>query len=258
MTNTINFLGYPISNQGVSKDVVHALKALKASRKPFYMACVNPHSIVIAQKDPVFRASLNAANILLPDGIGIVWSSRFLNMPLEEKVAGSDFFSGFNQLAAEKSGLKYFFLGSNETVLDLIKQRMAQEFPTIEVCGMYSPPYMEVFNDDDNQKMVQAVNAAKPDVLWVGMTAPKQEKWIYLNRHQLNVSFIGAIGAVFDFFAGTKKRSSAFWIRIGLEWLPRFLSEPGRLWERNLKSSPIFIMWIIREKLRKSIQQGVQ
>ncbi|RJP83689.1 MAG: glycosyltransferase [Desulfobacteraceae bacterium] len=258
MTNTINLFGYSISNQGVLKDVVHALKTMDTSQKPFYMACVNPHSIVTAKKDPVFRKSLKTANLLIPDGIGIVWSSRFLNIPLEEKVAGSDFFSVFNKLAAQKTNLKYFFLGSNEVVLNLIRQRMARDFPSIDLCGTYSPPYKDEFDDGDNIKMVEAVNKAKPDVLWVGMTAPKQEKWIYVNHHQLDVPFIGAIGAVFDFFAGTKKRPSEFWIRIGLEWMPRFLKEPGRLWERNLKSSPIYIMWIIREKLRRSIQQGVQ
>ena len=99
--------------------------------------------------------------------------------------------------------------------------------------------------------MIDAVNNGRPDVLWVGMTAPKQEKWIYENRDKLNVPFMAAIGAVFDFYAGTKQRSSGFWIRIGLEWLPRFLKEPKRLWERNMKSAPIFLGWIIREKIRQ-------
>jgi N-acetylglucosaminyldiphosphoundecaprenol N-acetyl-beta-D-mannosaminyltransferase len=83
------------------------------------------------------------------------------------------------------------------------------------------------------------------------MTAPKQEKWIYENQAKLQVPLIGAIGAAFDFFAGTKKRSSGFWQRLGLEWLPRFLKEPRRLWERNLKSIPIFLYWIARERLKK-------
>lgn len=99
--------------------------------------------------------------------------------------------------------------------------------------------------------MISAVNNARPHVLWVGMTAPKQEKWIYKNKAKLQVPFIGAIGAVFDFYAGTKERSSDFWIKMGLEWLPRFLKEPKRLWERNMKSTPIFLWRIIREKYLK-------
>lgn len=98
--------------------------------------------------------------------------------------------------------------------------------------------------------MVAAINEARPDVLWVGMTAPKQEKWIHRNRGELRVPFMGAIGAVFDFYAGTKSRPSRFWRKLGLEWLPRFLQEPRRLWERNLKSAPLFLWWLLRERLR--------
>ena len=99
--------------------------------------------------------------------------------------------------------------------------------------------------------MLDAIRAARPDVVWVGMTAPKQEKWIFENRSKLDVPFMGAIGAVFDFYAGTKLRSSLFWQKLGLEWLPRFFHEPGRLWERNVKSTPIFLGWIVREKFRQ-------
>ena len=128
---------------------------------------------------------------------------------------------------------------------------MKQDFPAIEVCGTYSPPFKIEFSQEDNSAMISAVNNARPDVLWVGMTAPKQEKWIYENQSKLQVPFVGAIGAVFDFYAGTKKRSSDFWIKIGLEWLPRFLKEPRRLWERNLKSTPIFLWWVIKEKIKQ-------
>jgi len=155
----------------------------------------------------------------------------------------------------EKKGLKYFFLGSSKKTLCLIAERMKQDFPYIEVCGTYSPPFKNEFRNEDNQLMIKAVNEAKPDVLWVGMTAPKQEKWIYENRDKLNVPFIAAIGAVFDFYAGTKERSSGFWITIGLEWLPRFLKEPGRLWERNFKSTPIFLGWVLKEKIKQMMRQ---
>jgi N-acetylglucosaminyldiphosphoundecaprenol N-acetyl-beta-D-mannosaminyltransferase len=98
--------------------------------------------------------------------------------------------------------------------------------------------------------MVKMINDARPDVLWVGMTAPKQEKWIYENRERLRIPFISAVGAVFDFYAGTAKRSPIIWQNLGLEWLYRFLREPGRLWERNLVSTPKFIWLLLREKVR--------
>jgi N-acetylglucosaminyldiphosphoundecaprenol N-acetyl-beta-D-mannosaminyltransferase len=214
------------------------------------MACANPHSLVIASKDEQFRESLRAADILVPDGIGIIVGARVLGLPIRQKVAGFDFFRRFSEKAQKKGGIRYFFLGSSPAVLQLIAKRLKCDFPGIHLCGTYSPPFRSVFTEEDDLKMIKAINTARPDVLWVGMTAPKQEKWIYRNRARLQVPFIGAIGAVFDFYAGTKKRSSVFWQKLGLEWLPRFFHEPRRLWERNLKSTPIFLSWVVRAKLR--------
>ena len=129
--------------------------------------------------------------------------------------------------------------------------RLRVDFPPIAVSGTYSPPFKDVFTADDTAVMIEAINRSEADVLWVGMTAPKQEKWIWRNRDKLNVRLAGAVGAVFDFYAGTKKRSSEFWQQRGLEWLPRLLKEPRRLWEMNLKSTPIFLSWVAREKLRQ-------
>lgn len=255
---SICLFGYNISRGKTTEITAAAFKLSKGFSKGSYMACANPHSLTVAAKDNIFHQALKSADILLPDGTGIIIAAKLLGLACIEKVAGTDFFLGLSREANERGGVKYFFLGSSEKVLGLIGERMKRDFPAIDVCGTYSPPFKTEFSQEDNCAMISAINNARPDVLWVGMTAPKQEKWIYQNKDQLKVPFIGAIGAVFDFFAGAKKRPSEFWIRIGLEWLPRFLREPGRLWERNLKSSPIFIMWIIREKLRKSIKRGVQ
>lgn len=215
------------------------------------MACINPHSLVVASRDELFSESLKAADLLLPDGIGIVTAARALNLPITERVAGFDFFHSLSKAMSRVGGTRYFFLGSSDHVLNLITQNFKREFPEITVCGTLSPPFKPEFSDEENAAMIAAINAARPDVLWVGMTAPKQEKWIYQHRNALQVPFSCAIGAVFDFYAGTKRRSSGFWQQMGLEWLPRFLREPRRLWERNLKSTPIFLWWIIREKLKR-------
>jgi N-acetylglucosaminyldiphosphoundecaprenol N-acetyl-beta-D-mannosaminyltransferase len=111
--------------------------------------------------------------------------------------------------------------------------------------GAYSPPFKEVFSEADSRKMVDAVNAAKPDVLWVGMTAPKQEKWIHQHRDRLNVRFIGAVGAVFDFYTGRVKRSSPVFQKLGLEWLPWLIQEPRRLFYRNFVSTPKFLIKVL-------------
>jgi len=236
-------------------DVESALKFIASGRRAKYMACANPHSLVVAAKDPAFEKALKKADILLPDGSGILIAGKILHLPIREKVAGTSFFLALSRAANAKRGMSFFFLGSSEQVLGLIRERLAREFPAIEICGTYSPPFKAEFTDEENVAMVRAINGASPDVLWVGMTAPKQEKWIFKNRAKLQVPLICAIGAVFDFYGGTKKRSSDFWIKIGLEWLPRFLKEPRRLWERNLKSTPIFLVWVMRERFRSLIRK---
>lgn len=248
--NTVNLFSYCISNKGCSGDIDTAFKFCDSGQNGFYMACANPHSLVTAASDSLFKKALTSADILLPDGTGITLAAKVLNLPLTEKVAGSDFFRECNKMAQIRGGTRYFFLGSSKKVLDLIEERLKREYPDIMVCGTYSPPFKNEFTSEDNDEMVRIVNEAMPDILWVGMTAPKQEKWIYQNKDRLNVPFIGAIGAVFDFYAGTKQRSSDFWISMGLEWLPRFLKEPRRLWERNLKSTPVFLWWTVKEWLK--------
>jgi len=217
------------------------------------MACLNPHSLVEARNDPVFQKALAGADILLPDGAGIVVAAKMLGLDLRERVAGSDFFSELSRQAEKRGGLRYFFVGSTNEVLEKITSRLKNDFPNIVVCGAYSPPYKEAFDNNDNKEIIDRVNRAKPDVLWVGMTAPKQEKWIYNNRDRLEVPLIAAIGAVFDFYAGTKKRAPEWVCRIGLEWLPRLLREPKRLFKRNFVSSPLFLMLVLQEKFKKLI-----
>ncbi len=255
--NTTLLFKYNIFNGSLNDTISLAKVIFSPNSSPCFVACANPHSLVVASKDEHFKQALNAADILLPDGSGVVLAAKILKKPLQGKIAGTDYFLGLMHDMNISGGGRVFFLGSSETVLNLIKKRAKKDFPNIKICGLYSPPFRSSFSPEENSQMVQAVNAAKPDVLWVGMTAPKQEKWIYDNLDKLNVPVIGAIGAVFDFYAGTKKRSSKIWIKLGLEWLPRFLKEPRRLWERNMKSTPIFLWWILREKIKQIIKGNV-
>jgi N-acetylglucosaminyldiphosphoundecaprenol N-acetyl-beta-D-mannosaminyltransferase len=183
--------------------------------------------------------------------VGVVLAGKILKRPLVNgRVAGFEFFTGITRMAKERGkGLRYFFLGSSEHVLKRIVERLAAESPHITVCGTYSPPFREKFSAAENKEMIATINVAKPDVVWVGMTAPKQEKWIHLHRRELEVPLIGAIGAVFDFYAGTRKRAPAWVCNLGLEWLPRLVREPRRLFRRNFVSTPIFLAMILREKI---------
>lgn len=247
----INLFGYPISCRGLAGDVAFACELITSGETGHYMACANPHSLVTASQDQIFADSLKNADILLPDGKGIEMAAWILNLPRVHRVAGLEFFCKLSQELHKGKGTRYFFLGSTNQVLKLITERLRKEFANIEVCGTLSPPYKTEFSEDESRQMISAVNGAQPVVLWVGMTAPKQEKWIYQNRNQLQVPFIGAIGAAFDYYAGTKERASLFWQRLGLEWLPRFVKEPKRLWKRYFISLPIYLYWVVREITRK-------
>ncbi len=217
--------------------------------KAKYFACLNPHSIETARRDIAFTAALHDADLAVPDGVGMVIASRILGGRIRQRITGSDIFSGLNGRLNERGGRGVFFLGSTPETLAAIVARMQQDYPKIRIAGVYSPPFREVFSADENAAMVTAVNSAKPDVLWVGMTAPKQEKWVRQHRDQLDVRFIGPVGAVFDFFIGRVQRSHPLFQRMGLEWLPRLLQEPRRLWRRNFVSSPSFLVRVIRARL---------
>ncbi|MBN1545809.1 MAG: WecB/TagA/CpsF family glycosyltransferase [Syntrophaceae bacterium] len=223
----------------------------EADEKRKFFACANPHSLEVAVSDPLFRAALCDADLLTPDGIGIVIASVILCGSIRERITGSDMFYGVTDLLNQTRG-KVFFLGSTIETLAQIQERISKDFPGITAVGTYSPPFQPVFSNEENSKIVSKINQARPDVLWVGMTAPKQEKWIHANLPRLDVKFVGAIGAVFDFYGGRIKRSNPVFQRLGLEWLPRLLGEPRRLWRRNFVSNPMFLMRIIQQRFKSN------
>jgi N-acetylglucosaminyldiphosphoundecaprenol N-acetyl-beta-D-mannosaminyltransferase len=209
---------------------------------------ISPHSYIIARKDSLFSEALMASDFIIPDGVGIVMATRILTGRKIVKIAGSDLHEVIINKLNKNVG-SCFYLGSSEDTLFKIMERLSKEQPDIKA-GSFSPPFRTIFDKDDTVSMVNAVNEFDPDVLFVGMTAPKQEKWVHENRHRINAPVICSIGAVFDFYAGTVKRPGKFWISIGLEWLPRLLREPGRLWRRTFISTPLFIYYVFCEKIR--------
>lgn len=210
---------------------------------------INPHSYCMAKQDSEFMEALKASDVLLPDGIGIVWAERLINKNKIQKIAGFDLFQ-YLMIYLNKNSGSCFFLGASQRTLDLIKAKVNEDYPNISM-GSYSPPYKSEFNQEDSALMRKYVNDFKPDVLFVGMTAPKQEKWVHANKEHLMANNICSIGAVFDFYAGNIKRSSQFWINLGLEWLPRLVKEPRRLFKRNFVSTPKFIFEVLSFKIFK-------
>tara|TARA_B110000967_G_C18699156_1_gene466918 strand:+ start:34 stop:750 length:717 start_codon:yes stop_codon:yes gene_type:complete len=210
---------------------------------------INPHSYLISQSDKVFFEALKSSDVLLPDGIGIVWAKQLLHKTKIKKIAGYDLFMHLMNDLNNKKG-SCFFLGASDNTLKMMIERASKEFPNVTIHS-YSPPYKKEFTNEDNVKMFTLINKVEPDILFVGMTAPKQEKWVYKNNQYINPKLICSIGAVFDFYSGTVSRPSKFWIKAGLEWLPRFIHEPLRLAKRNLISTPKFILQVLYMKISK-------
>ena len=209
---------------------------------------INEHSYNTAQKDDLFAEALMKGDALIPDGASIVKACRWIKAKSQptERIAGWDLFD-YEMNRLNKQGGKCFFIVSSEKVLSLIKQRARVEYPNI-VVETYSPPYKPEFSEEDNQAIIHAINQADPDLLWIGMTAPKQEKWTYSHWHELNIHcHVGTIGAVFDFFAGTVERAPIWWQEHSLEWLYRLIKEPKRMWRRYIIGNTLFLWNIWKE-----------
>lgn len=218
------------------------------SRK--WIACFNPHSYAVSLKDPEFEFALKSADWLVPDGSGIILASKINGGSIRNRITGYDVFTLIHTHLESIGRGRVFFLGSNETTLRKMVDRLKNEYPSIQVVGTYSPPYKSEFTEEESKLMIDAVNKCAVDVLWVGMTAPKQEKWILKHISALDVKLVGAVGAVFDFYAGNIKRSHPLFQKLGLEWLPRLLQEPKRLWRRTFISAPIFLSHVILAKFK--------
>ena len=251
MTDSEIILGYQVSILPVDA-LIDELDAVRKAGQPCrWLACLNPHSYATALQDRPFRDALHAADWLIPDGVGIVIASRAQSGRIVDRITGWDVFSGLHARLDRAGEGRIFLLGSSDETLAKITARLAQDFPRVSMAGALSPPYRAEFTAAETDAMVDAVNASGADILWVAMTAPKQEKWIHANRHRLDVRLAFAVGAVFDFYVGNVPRSSALSQRLGLEWLPRLLREPRRLWRRTIISAPVFLLHVLRAKIHR-------
>ena len=216
---------------------------------------INAHSFNVAQNDALFAEALMKGDVLLADGASVVHACRWLKTPSQpqERVAGYDLFEyemAALEYKAKVDGNKriVMFMGSSPDVLQKIEKRVPQDYPHLQVVT-YSPPYKPEFTDAENHAIIHAINTANPDLLWIGMTAPKQEKWTYQHWKKLDIHcHVGTIGAVFDFYAGTAKRAPIWWQQHSLEWLYRLIREPRRMWRRYIIGNILFIHNILRDK----------
>lgn len=227
---TTPVLGYHVFSSRLSDLNPHTDKLL--------INTFSPNSYGLALTDKPFETALKNTDVLVLDGVGIALGSILLNGKNIKKISGQDCFDHYMAVANENKW-KVYFLGSSEQTLKKITDRAKVEFPNVTT-GTYSPPFRPEFTADDNDQMVNAINAFKPDVLFVGLTAPKQEKWAYQHRDKVNARIISTIGNVFDWYAGNSKRPAKIWINLRLEWLVRIFLRP-EIFRRNTGNQMKFL-----------------
>lgn len=248
MNHTV--LGVPIDVLGFDEAVRACVERRSAPRSaPSILVHVNPHSLVVARSDSTFKAALQESELRVADGAGVLLVGALRRTPFPARIAGPDLVPAIADALADRGPTRFFFYGASDQVLDRIRARFAARWPHVEIAGTLSPPFRPM-TDAEEAEHCEIINRAEPHVLWVGMTAPKQELWAHRNRHRLRVPLIGCVGAAFDYLAGTKQRSPKWFRDRGLEWLPRLLLEPRRLWRRNLVSTPLFLWYSLLEQVR--------
>tara|TARA_Y100001935_G_C17192970_1_gene451051 strand:- start:174 stop:890 length:717 start_codon:yes stop_codon:yes gene_type:complete len=236
----VNFFDYKIeSNKSFLHDLFYSKKSINT---------INPHSFIVAKNDINFNKSLIESTYLIPDGIGIIYAIKLLNGVKINRYSGAELHHDLLEIAESKK-MKIFYMGSSNNTLNLIKKKIKSNYNNIEL-DYFSPPYKNEFTQSENKLIIEKINKFSPDILFVGLTAPKQEKWINNNLQYLNIKLACGIGAVFDFYSGNIKRAPEWVMKLNLEWLHRSLIS-FRLFKRNFISNPKFIFFVLAKYLKK-------
>ncbi len=233
-----NVLGVGISAISLDSATDLVAQALEERTKG-YICVTGVHGVTEAQEDPVFRGILNRSFLNTPDGMPMVWMARWQGFSEVTRVYGPDLMLRVCQLSAEH-GYTHFFYGGAPGVADALKERLENKFPGLRVVGTYSPPFKPL-SADEERDLVQRVAALKPDLFWVGLSTPKQEKFMAQFWDKLDATLFFGVGAAFDFHTGRVRQAPRWMQRSGLEWLFRLGCEPRRLWKRYLKNNPLFV-----------------
>lgn len=211
------------------------------------IAATGMHGVVEAQRDPHFKEILNATDLVVPDGTPLVWMGRRQGHDLPRRVYGPDLVLAFCE-ETQARGYRHFFYGGEPGVADRLADSLKRRFPAMQVAGTYSPPFRPLTEEEDNE-IVAMISRAAPDVVWVGLGAPKQERWMHEHRSKLNVPVVVGVGAAFDMISGRRRQAPRWMREHGLEWLFRLFQEPRRLWRRYLIYGTEFVACIVLESL---------
>lgn len=213
-----------------------------------YVAVTGMHGVTEAQHDPAFKTVLNEAGMVVSDGMPLVWAGRRNGFEMARRVYGPELMLTFCRQTAEK-GYKHYFYGGASDVPEDLARHLSRQYPGIRIAGCYSPPFRPLTAEED-RKIVKDINASGADILWVGLSTPKQEKWMYEHRDKLNVPVLMGVGAAFDLNTGRLRQAPRWMREHGLEWFFRLMMEPRRLWRRYLVYGSEFAWNVSLEMLK--------
>ena len=245
MTKRVNVLGVGISVLNLRTALAAVVDAVRTRRKG-YICVTGVHGVMEAQDDAGFKRILNGAFLCTPDGMPMVWAGKLDGHSGMSRVYGPDLMLAVCAWS-ESSGCRHFFYGGAEGVAALLAQKLKEKFPKLQIAGIYTPPFRQL-NPDEEKQLQEQVRAAQPDILWVGLSTPKQEKFMAEYLPKLDATLMVGVGAAFDFHSGRVKQAPRWMQRCGLEWFYRLCSEPRRLGKRYLRNNPLFVLKFLGQK----------
>jgi N-acetylglucosaminyldiphosphoundecaprenol N-acetyl-beta-D-mannosaminyltransferase len=248
-----NILGVGVSAINMEQ-ALETIDAWIKKREQRYVCVTGVHGIMESQRDATLKQIHNQAGLVTPDGMPLVWLSQLKGCSWVERVYGPDLMLALCEQSLIK-GYHHYFYGGGEGVAKKLAARLKERFPGLQIAGGSSPPFRALTREED-EEAIQLINKAQPDIVWIGLSTPKQEYWMYEHCGRVHAPVMIGVGAAFDFHAGIKKQAPRWMQRSGLEWSFRLLNEPRRLWRRYLVNNPLFLWMLLLEALnKKSISQ---
>lgn len=242
MPDRVNILGVGVS----PIDMPAALDEIErwiATRQPHYVCVTGVHGVMESYRDPALRSIHNSAGLVTPDGMPLVWLSRLKGFRHVERVYGPDLMLALCEKSVA-SGYRHFLYGGTEDTLDALQASLYERFTGLKIVGRFSPPFRSLSPEEDDE-VVARIRSTVPDIVWVGLSTPKQERWMAEHVGKLGVPVLAGVGAAFDFHAGVKVQAPRWMQKNGLEWFFRLITEPKRLWRRYLLNNPMFVYLVL-------------
>jgi N-acetylglucosaminyldiphosphoundecaprenol N-acetyl-beta-D-mannosaminyltransferase len=249
----VDVLGVEVSAVNMEQ-VLGSVEQWIADRDHQYVCVTAAHSVMDCHHDPALRRTFNASGLTVPDGMALVWLLKLHNQKHTSRVYGADLMQAVCQRSVEK-GWRHLLYGGEQGVAEMLQARLEGQFPGIQIVGTYSPPFRAPTEAEDRE-IVKWINDRQPDIVWVGISTPKQERWMGAHRGQVDASVMVGVGAAFDFLSGRKQQAPLWVQRSGVEWLFRLATEPKRLWPRY-RQYPKFVWLVLRQlTLERSRQKA--